>query len=362
MFSALATLMLPLAIFAADLDASPGRRVARRAHRDRRRDEHDRRRRRASLELLAHASEAAPLLLLIDDAQWIDPASAAALVFALRRLDAEPVGALVAVRAAEPSGFDGAGFDELDLQGLDATSGIDAAPHHGPGRRPRREAVLVRRRRQSPGAARGRRPPRRRPARRQPPARPAPPRRPLGARLRAPTRSASARTRTALLVAAVADRGDLGPIEQRAARGSTSPDAFAPAERADVVVIADGVIDFRHPLLRATILRGRCARSAAPRIAPLADALTDPRTPTGAAWHLAGAAIGPDARSRRRTHRRRRSGAATRRSPRARRGTLEPRGPAHRPNRRSPSNASSRRRSRTGMRRPSRARRCPSTR
>ena len=202
----------------------------------------------------------APLLLLIDDAQWIDPASSAALVFALRRLDAEPVGALVAVRTGEPSGFDGAGFDEFDLQGLDATSGIALLRTTGlvdervakqcwsdVGGNPLAllEVGALLDQDQRDGS------------------------RPLDAPLQLGDRLERAfvhrlealppETRTALLVATVADRGDLGPIERALALLDIPLDAFAPAERADVVVIADGAIDFRHPLLRAAI-RARPAR------------------------------------------------------------------------------------------------------
>ena len=45
----------------------------------------------AALAVLQAASHEAPLLLAVDDVQWLDPASSAALRFALRRLDGEPV-------------------------------------------------------------------------------------------------------------------------------------------------------------------------------------------------------------------------------------------------------------------------------
>jgi DNA-binding CsgD family transcriptional regulator len=48
-------------------------------------------------------SEAEPLLLAMDDVQWLDPPSARVLEFALRRLVAEPVGILMALRGvSEP--------------------------------------------------------------------------------------------------------------------------------------------------------------------------------------------------------------------------------------------------------------------
>ena len=51
--------------------------------------------------LLSLLGRGAPLLLAIDDDQWMDPSSAATLSFALRRAEATPVSLLLARRAAE---------------------------------------------------------------------------------------------------------------------------------------------------------------------------------------------------------------------------------------------------------------------
>src|SRR3954449_2745740 len=55
----------------------------------------------AGLSLLSEAADERPLLCVVDDAQWLDRASAQALVFVARRLLAEPLLMLFAVR--EPS-------------------------------------------------------------------------------------------------------------------------------------------------------------------------------------------------------------------------------------------------------------------
>lgn len=57
----------------------------------------------ALLTLLANEAREAPLTVVIDDAQWLDPESATVLGFAARRLLAEPVVMLFAVRPAEES-------------------------------------------------------------------------------------------------------------------------------------------------------------------------------------------------------------------------------------------------------------------
>ena len=71
----------------------------------------------AVLGLLSEAAEARPLVCVIDDAQWLDLASAQAFAFVARRLQAESVAMLFAAR--EPSG-ETAGLPELVLDGLRA--------------------------------------------------------------------------------------------------------------------------------------------------------------------------------------------------------------------------------------------------
>src|SRR5437763_8193339 len=71
----------------------------------------------ATLSLLAAFAEREPLLLLIDDAQSLDPSSAEALLFAFRRLLADPIAVLIAARSGEPSLLDGSGLPILELEG-----------------------------------------------------------------------------------------------------------------------------------------------------------------------------------------------------------------------------------------------------
>ena len=73
----------------------------------------------AVLGVLAAAAEERPLICVIDDAQWLDKPSADALVFAARRLVAERVAMLFAVREDEVLRFEAHGLPELVLDGLD---------------------------------------------------------------------------------------------------------------------------------------------------------------------------------------------------------------------------------------------------
>src|SRR5580704_13097710 len=59
-----------------------------------------------TLSLLAAYTEDAPVVVLIDDAQWLDVPSGQALLFAFRRLIADPIAVFVAVREGEPSFLD----------------------------------------------------------------------------------------------------------------------------------------------------------------------------------------------------------------------------------------------------------------
>jgi DNA-binding CsgD family transcriptional regulator len=76
----------------------------------------------AVLSLLAEAAEDRPLLCLVDDAQWLDDASADALVFVARRLEAEGIVMLFGAREGDVRRFEAPGLPELQLAGLDQSA------------------------------------------------------------------------------------------------------------------------------------------------------------------------------------------------------------------------------------------------
>jgi hypothetical protein len=236
-----------------------------------------------------------PLLCVVDDAQWLDRASAQALAFAARRLLAEPVTLIFATR--EPGG-EFTGLPEQLVQGLEETDartllgsflrfsldeqvsdrilaemrgnplallelprGLTAEELAGgfgalsaPGLPGRIEESFLRRCEALPPAA-----------------------------------------RQLLLVAAAEPAGDPVLLWRAAGRLGIGPGAGAAAEAGGLLVIGARVT-FRHPLVRAAVCRRRRRRSGGwctrrwPR-PPIRRPI-----PTGGAWHLAQAAAGPDER------------------------------------------------------------------
>ena len=69
----------------------------------------------ATFDLLAMAAEDAPVLVIVDDAPWVDAASLVALRFAARRLDADPVGVVFAARGQLAAPWLDAGLESLTL-------------------------------------------------------------------------------------------------------------------------------------------------------------------------------------------------------------------------------------------------------
>ena len=87
----------------------------------------------AVLSLLAEAAETRPLVCLVEDAQWLDRASAQVLAFVARRLLAERIAMVFAVR--EPAAADElAGLPELRVEGLAAADARSLLESVVPGR------------------------------------------------------------------------------------------------------------------------------------------------------------------------------------------------------------------------------------
>ena len=205
----------------------------------------------ATLSLLATYAEQGPVAVLVDDVHWFDGPSAEALLFAVRRLVADPIAVLVAVREGEPSLLDGADLPTIRISGLsreEAASLLDGLPpdaatrlHHATAGNPLGLLELARDAVELALAPEG-----------------APVL--VSARI---SREFLRRTgeldeaeRRALLLLATSDSGDLALLE-RASKGlRVELSALAAAERTGLVSVRAGSVEFRHPLARSAIYAG----------------------------------------------------------------------------------------------------------
>jgi DNA-binding CsgD family transcriptional regulator len=249
----------------------------------------------AVLSLLADAAEVEPLVCLVDDAQWLDGASAQALAFVARRLLAERIAMVFAVR--EPSDTrELTGLPELAVAGLPEDDARSLLASAVPGRLDERVLdQIVAETRGNPLALlelpRG-----------LTPAEIAggfalPDARPLANRVEETfvqrVRALPHETQRLLLVAAAEPVGDVSLLwraaEQLGIRGS----AGRPAEEAALIELGIRV-RFRHPLVRSAAYRAADFRDRQEVHQALAEAI-DPQTdPDRRAWHRAQAAFEPD--------------------------------------------------------------------
>ena len=86
----------------------------------------------AALELLADTAADSPLLLIVEDAQWLDRATSDVLAFVARRLESEPIVMLVGLRDGQPSSLAEVGLPELRLEGLDEEAAGALLAAHAP--------------------------------------------------------------------------------------------------------------------------------------------------------------------------------------------------------------------------------------
>ncbi len=249
----------------------------------------------AVLSMLADAAEEQPLVCIVDDAQWLDRVSVQTLAFVARRLLAERVGLVFALRE---SGHEEAldGLPELAIEGLppdDARLLLDATIPGALDRRVRERildeaggnplALLELPRGLKSMAAAGRVGP--------------PGKMPLTSRIEQgfvrQLESLSADTRRLLLVAAAEPVGDVTLLWRAAERLGIGPEAAAPAEAAGLVDIGARV-RFRHPLVRSAVYVAAPAPARRDVHRALADATDARLDPDRRAWHRGRA--GPRAR------------------------------------------------------------------
>lgn len=249
----------------------------------------------AVLGLLCRAAEERPLVCLVDDAQWLDEVSAQVLAFVARRLLAEQIALVFAVR--EPSDvlvFEG--LAERAVGGLRYAHARELLDSASPGRldeqvrdriiaetRGNPLALLELPRGMSAAELAG--------------GFALPPTRPLAGQIEQSfirrVAALPVETQRLLAIAAADPLGDGHLLRRAAERLGIGTGAAAPAEEQGLIEVS-GQVRFRHPLVRSAAYRAASAANRRAAHRALADA-TDPHLDADRrAWHRAQAAAEPD--------------------------------------------------------------------
>lgn len=235
----------------------------------------------ATLNLLADATADGPLLCIVDDLQWVDGPSAQALLFAARRLGAEGVVMLFAVRDDPASWFEAPGLQQLTLAPLSEAAAREVvASSRGAGLSQEMQRRLLARAAGNPlallelpaqdgavGDATA-----------------------IEASFRARVVGLPPPTRRLLLLAAASDTGEPGAWAELARIGDLPESAMRAGVDAGLIGDLDGIV-FRHPLVRSAVYNASSEAERAEAHRRLARAATDT---LARASHLAAAAHEPD--------------------------------------------------------------------
>src|ERR1700677_1919103 len=237
----------------------------------------------AALSLLSEAAGQQPLLCVVDDAQWLDRASAQALAFVARRLLAEPIALMFAIH--EP-GEEFRGLPELLVEGLGGSAARELLGSVLGGSLDERvRDRIVAETRGNPLALLE--------LSRCVPGMPGSSVR-IEESFRGRVEVLPAATQRLMLVAAAEPVGDPGLVWRAAERLGIGAEAVAPAADAGLLTIGGGGM-FRHPLGGAAVYRAASPAERRAAHQALAGA-TDPQAdPDRRAWHRAQATLGPDA-------------------------------------------------------------------
>jgi DNA-binding CsgD family transcriptional regulator len=251
----------------------------------------------ASLTLLSGAATARSLLCVVDDAQWLDQESAAVLAFVARRLHADAIGMLFAVRdpSERHASLDGLprlrvrGLGPADARELLASAAADRIDSEVSERIIAQTsgnplALIELGRELAPGQLTGE----------IALPQPLPLGRSLQARFLSQVRGLPAATQIMLLTAAADPTGNPALLWRAGQQLSFGFDAAGPAEAHDLVTIGPTTLTFRHPLVRSAIYHGATLVDRQRVHRALAEATDRGSGADLRAWHRSEAAHEPD--------------------------------------------------------------------
>ncbi|NMO55345.1 AAA family ATPase [Actinoplanes sp. TBRC 11911] len=246
----------------------------------------------ATLSLISEAAVERPVLVILDDLQWLDEPTRDVLAFLARRIGNDPIVIVCARRTGYPDPFGDASLGQLEVSGLDENDARQLLLQHGGDLDAAdREAVLE----QAAGnplalvelsaVARN--------------VAHDPALIPLSARLE---RAFAARidelpriTRDATLIAAVDTEGETSEILAATEALSGSPvtlDVLEPASAIGLIDFDLVHVRFRHPLMRSALIQ--CESGARHRAAHSALAAALEKNQYRRTWHRAQSIVGPD--------------------------------------------------------------------
>ncbi|WP_258314801.1 AAA family ATPase [Streptomyces sp. Act143] len=248
----------------------------------------------AVLDLISRAAARRPLLVIVDDVQWLDRASAGVLSFVARGLGGTRAGFLAAARLGLESHFEQVGLPQRVLGPLDDEAAAVLLRARFPQLTPGERAQLVTEAQGNPlalleladdvasGAQSA-----------MAPSAVVSPLRRLQTLFTARLNGLPAPTVRLVLRAALDATGD-PRILQSTGPGSPGPGDLAPAEQARLIRVDEDArrIVFAHPLIRSAVVRQSTSSERHTAHRDLADLLAD--EPERRAWHLAEATVEPD--------------------------------------------------------------------
>ncbi len=247
------------------------------------------------LRILCSAADRQPVVVCVDDAHWLDPASADAILFAARRVRHDRVAVLLAVRD-DSDRPELRGFEEIALRGLDGAASAELLRSMSRFRMPDASAsrlvaatggnplALIELARDlddddielwehgSYTASRS-----------------------AAELFRNRLRNLDDAARSALVVLALDTGGPTAMVWRAAERLGLDPEAFERLELASLVAFRTGEPRLVHPLIRSAVLAEvppPIIRAGHRAWAEAIGSSTDHRSTR--AWHLAAAAVGPD--------------------------------------------------------------------